>query len=81
LLGHEGEVEADTNEIALCTIVIFIIVIINNHVLTIDFACRYILEVIQIEGVGQDIVGVGALERLALGLISSLKSCLLLIGE
>lgn len=66
LLRHEGKVEADTDEVALSSVITLFIIIVDDNVFTIVFSCRHVLEVIQVERVGQDVVGVDTLERLAL---------------
>ena len=65
ILRHVGKVEADTDEIALSGVVALIVVIVDNHLVTIILSSCHVLEVVKVERVSKDIVRVDALECLA----------------
>ena len=65
IFGHVGKVEADTDEIALSGVVALIVVIVDNHLVTIILSSCHVLEVVKVERVSKDIVRVDALECLA----------------
>lgn len=74
-----GQVEGDSDEITLGRIVPFILVIVNDHVVSVILSCCDILEVIQVERISQYVIGVDALECLALGHGSRLQLLPLLV--
>ena len=81
LLGQEGQVKGHTDEVTLSSIVALIIVIIDDHVIAIVLSCRHILEVVQVEWIGQDVVRVDALQSLAGSLWSLLQRTELVLSE
>jgi len=81
LLSQVGQVEGDAHEVALCRIITLVGVIVDDHVVAIVLGRRHILEVVQVERVGENIVRVGALEGLARGLGSVMQRTVLSVGE
>ena len=79
--GHVGKVEADADKVTLGGVVAFIIIVIDDHLVTIWLSSCHVLEVVKIERVGEDIVRVDTLEGLALGLRGGLQALKLAIGE
>ena len=81
IFGHVGKVEADADEITLGGVVALIIIVIDDHLVTVILSSSDVLEVVKVERVGEDIVRVDALEGLALGLRGGLQALKLAIGE
>ena len=79
--GHVGKVEADADEVTLGGVVALIIIVIDDHLVTVILGGSHVLEVVEVERVGEDIVRVDALEGLALGLRGGLQALKLAIGE
>ena len=76
-----GQVEGNSDEITLGHIVAFVCVIVNDHVFSVILSSCDILEVIQVERIGQYVIGVDALECLALGHGSRLQLLPLLVSH
>ena len=81
LFEHVGKVEADTDKVTLSGIVALIIIVVDDHIIAIVLSRSHVLEVIQVERVGEDIVRVSALEGLALCLGSRVEGFVLVLGE
>ena len=78
ILVHVGQVEGETDNIALYGVVAFIIIVINDVQVSVLEWGRNILEVIEVKRVGQDIVWVTSLQCPSLSLLGNLQSLLLL---
>ena len=81
LFEHVGKVEADTDKVTLSGIVALIIIVVDDHIVAIVLSRSHVLEVIQVEWVGEDIVRVSALEGLALCLGSRVEGFVLVLSE
>ena len=90
LLIHICQVEGDANNIALHSIITFIIVIINDVEVPVLNRGRNILEIIEVERIAQDVVAMAALKRADLRLhlqdlltllLRVLECCLLFLGQ
>ena len=68
VLGEVGQVEADADKVGLRRVVALLLVIIDDHQVTLVLSGRDVLEVIEVERVGQDVIRVNTLEALALRL-------------
>ena len=56
LFCQVSEVESDTDEVTLCSVVAFIIIVVDDHIISVVLGCRHVLEVIEIEGIRQDVI-------------------------
>ena len=65
VLCEVGKVERYPHKVTLGSIIALIVVIIDDHIVAIIFRSRHILEVVKVERVGQNVVRVDALQRLA----------------
>ena len=63
------EVEGNSHEVTLLGIVALIVIIVNDHVVSVIFCGGNVLEIIQIEWVSQDVIGVDTLQGLAFRLV------------
>ena len=50
------EVESYTDEVTLSSVIAFILIVIDDHIVSVVFGCRHVLEVIEIEGIRQDVI-------------------------
>ena len=76
-LGEVGQVEADADKVRLRRVVALMLVIIDDHKVTLILSGCDVLEVIEVEWVGQDVIRVNTLESLALGLRHGLQTLIL----
>ena len=75
-----AQVEDHSNQVTLSIIVVFIRVVINNAFLSVSSVGREVLEVVQIQGVSQDVVSVDSLQ-VALAHDSGLQSVQALVSQ
>ena len=68
VLGQVRQVECDSDKVTLRCIVALILIIIDNHIVTIVLRRRHILEVVEVERICKNVIGVYALQGLALRL-------------
>ena len=80
-LRQVGQVERHSDEVALRGVVTFIIIVINDHVITVVFRRSHILEVVKIERVGEDVVRVDTLQGLAHRLLFAHHSVVLILSQ
>ena len=81
ILRHVGKVEADTDEVTLSSVVALIVIIVDDHLVTIILSSCHVLEVVKVERVGEDVVRVDTLEGLAGGLRGGLQALHLAISQ
>ena len=67
IFAHVRQVEGEADEVTLCGIVTLIIIVVNDHIIAVILSGSHVLEVVEVEGVGENVVGVDALEGLTLG--------------
>ena len=56
LLCQVCEIESDADEVTLGGVIAFILIVIDDHVIAVILSCRHVLEVIEIEGIRQDVI-------------------------
>ena len=66
-LVHKGQVQGEAHNIALNSIITFIVIIINDHELTILKRGRDVLEILIVKWIRQDVIRMATLEGAALG--------------
>ena len=62
-LVHVGQVQRNTHNIALGRVVTLFFVVVDDVEITVFLAGGHVLEVVEVERVGQDVVAVATLER------------------
>ena len=60
-LIHVRQVQGEAHDITLNSIITFIVIIIDNHELTILKRGRNVLKIIKVKWISQDVVGVATL--------------------
>ena len=81
LLGEVGQVEGYSDEVGLGSVVRLVCIVVDDHFVTVVFSGGHVLEVVQVERVGQDVVRVDTLECLTGCLGSFLHLVVLLIRK
>ena len=56
LLCQVCEIESDADEVTLGSVIAFILIVIDDHIISVILSCRHVLEVIEIEWIGQDVI-------------------------
>ena len=67
VFGQVGEVKGNTHQIGLGSVIFLVVITVNDQLVAIFFRSRNVLEVIEVEGVGENVVAMDTLKRPALG--------------